>query len=47
MSGHITIDKRLDNLLAKTLWIWVPFYALFHLVQEIVDQKHNGKPNGH
>ncbi len=46
MSGSVPIDKKLDKILEKTVWIWVPFYALFHLIQEVVDRKNNGGGHG-
>jgi hypothetical protein len=37
----MTIDKFLDEVLDKSAPIWVPFYALFHLIQELTDRKHH------
>jgi hypothetical protein len=36
----MSIDKQIDEVLEKVVWLWVPFYALFHLIQEVVDRKH-------
>ena len=29
------IDDVLDKLLRRTLWIWLPFYALWALAKEL------------
>lgn len=29
------INKTLDNFLKKTLWLWLPFYALFDLIRDM------------
>jgi hypothetical protein len=28
------LNKFFDNFLKKTLWLWLPFYALFDLIQD-------------
>jgi len=36
------MNSFLDDFLKKTLWIWLPFYALYRLTKEImktVDEK--------
>jgi len=30
----MNINSFIDSLLKKTLWLWLPFYAFFHLIQE-------------
>jgi hypothetical protein len=35
----MTIDKFLDALLEKIVWLWLPFYALFHLLEEVASRK--------
>ncbi len=39
------LDSFLDDLLKKTLWLWLPFFALFHLIHDIAERKN--KPHGH
>lgn len=29
------LNKFIDNFLKKTLWVWLPFYALFDLIHEV------------
>ncbi len=30
------MNQMIDNFLRSTLWIWLPFYALFSLLRETV-----------
>lgn len=29
------INSKLDNFLKSTVWLWLPFYALFALIREV------------
>ena len=31
------MNQFFDNFVRKTLWIWLPFYALYRLSNEIVE----------
>lgn len=33
------MNKFFDDLLKKTLWIWLPFWALNSLIREIMSKK--------
>jgi hypothetical protein len=35
----MNLNSFLDNFLKKVLWLWLPFYALFHLIEEFGDRK--------
>jgi len=35
----MNLNKILDDFLKKTIWLWLPFYALFHLIEEFGDRK--------
>lgn len=46
MGGHakkkkVSLNDRIDKMLRKTLWLWLPFYAFFDLIQEIGHKKHH------
>jgi hypothetical protein len=46
MAGHgkkkkKPLNDRIDGWLRSTLWIWLPFYAFFDLIQDL------GKDKGH
>lgn len=30
----MNINSFIDDFLKKTLWLWLPFYALFHLIED-------------
>jgi len=30
------MNTFLDNFIKKTLWIWLPFYALYRLTNELI-----------
>lgn len=32
------MNQMIDNFLRSTLWIWLPFYALFSLLREAADK---------
>lgn len=32
------MNDFLDKWVARTLWLWLPFYALFHLIEEFLDK---------
>ena len=34
----MNLNGSIDNFLKKTLWIWLPFYALVLLVRETREQ---------
>ncbi len=34
----MNINSSIDNFLKKTLWIWLPFYALVLLMRELRDR---------
>lgn len=34
----MNLNSSIDNFLKKTLWIWLPFYALMLLVREMREQ---------
>lgn len=36
------LNKFFDNFLKKTLWLWLPFYALFRLIREVGDKLGKG-----
>jgi len=31
----MNINDSVDKFLKKTLWLWLPFYALFDLIQDL------------
>lgn len=31
----MNLNKSLDSFIAKTLWVWLPFYAFFELIHEL------------
>ncbi len=33
------MNQFLDNFLRKTLWIWLPFVALYHLIKELAEKR--------
>lgn len=33
------INKTADNFMKKTLWLWLPFYALILLSREIMHKR--------
>jgi len=33
------MNNFLDNFLKKTLWLWLPFYALYRLTKELFGVK--------
>jgi hypothetical protein len=33
------INNFLDEWMGKTLWIWLPFYALLRLIREVIFKK--------
>ncbi|MEK9174259.1 MAG: hypothetical protein AAB845_03290 [Patescibacteria group bacterium] len=35
----VILNDRLDGLLRKILWLWLPFYAFFDLIQEAGHKK--------
>ncbi len=35
----MNINSSIDDFLKKTSWLWLPFYALFHLIQEFGERK--------
>lgn len=35
------MTKFVDNLLKKTLWLWLPFYALYALTKEAILKAEN------
>lgn len=35
----MNINKIIDDFLKKTVWLWLPFYALFHLIEEFGERK--------
>lgn len=35
----MNLNKIFDDFLKKTLWLWLPFYALFHLIEEFGERK--------
>jgi hypothetical protein len=35
----MNLNVSLDNFLKKTVWLWLPFYALFHLIEEFGGRK--------
>lgn len=35
----MNINSAIDDFLKKTLWIWLPFYAFFHLIEEFGERK--------
>lgn len=37
------MNAFLDNFLKRTLWLWLPFYALVRLTKEILNTVNNDK----
>lgn len=35
----MNLNKIIDDFLKKILWLWLPFYALFHLIEEFGERK--------
>jgi len=35
----MNLNSALDDFLKKTLWIWLPFYAFFRLIEEFGERK--------
>ncbi|PIP24477.1 MAG: hypothetical protein CO140_04010 [Candidatus Moranbacteria bacterium CG_4_9_14_3_um_filter_40_7] len=33
------VNTYLDKWMRKTLWIWLPFYALWRLIREVIFSK--------
>lgn len=33
--SHFSINDFFEKWLRKTLWLWLPFYAFFALIQEL------------
>ena len=36
------INKSADEFMRKTLWLWLPFYALLLLIREVKEKKKKG-----
>ena len=36
------IEGGIDKWLKKLIWLWLPFYALWHLTQEALEGKKDG-----
>jgi hypothetical protein len=37
----MSMESKVDEWLAKLVWLWLPFYALWHLIQEVAEGKKN------
>ena len=37
------MNKFLDNCIKKTLWLWLPFYALYRLIKDLMIKIENKK----
>lgn len=35
----MNINSFIDDFLKMTLWLWLPFYAFFHLIEEFGERK--------
>jgi len=35
----MNLNALIDGFLKKTVWLWLPFYALFHLIHEFGERK--------
>ena len=35
----MNINASLDKFVKQTSWLWLPFYALFHLIEKIGERK--------
>jgi hypothetical protein len=35
----MSIEAKVDEWLQKLVWLWLPFYALWHLTQEFLEGK--------
>lgn len=35
------MEKFIDEWLEKLVWLWLPFYALWHLIHDVLDGKKN------
>lgn len=33
------MEKFIDEWLAKLIWLWLPFYGLWHLTQDLLEGK--------
>lgn len=34
----MNVNKDLDKFMVKTLWLWLPFYAFFNLIKELLEK---------
>jgi len=34
----MNLNKFFDNFMLKTLWLWLPFYAFFDLIKELLER---------
>lgn len=37
----MSLEDGIDKWLKKLVWLWLPFYALWHLIQDVVERKKN------
>jgi hypothetical protein len=35
----MNLNSFIDDFLKKILWLWLPFYALFHLIEDFGERK--------
>lgn len=35
------LEGSIDKWLEKLIWLWLPFYALWHLIKDVAERKNN------
>lgn len=35
----MNLNEEINKFVKKTAWLWLPFYALFHLIEDFGEKK--------
>lgn len=41
----MSLESKIDEWLQKVVWLWLPFYALWHLIHDVAERKKNDSPH--